>query len=57
MSEALKSHPSAAESWLRPLLDTMSCNRSSKVGVEGPESLGRGGYGGGTGYGGGGGTG
>ena len=32
ISEALKSHPSAAESWLRPLLDTMSCNRSSKVG-------------------------
>ena len=28
----MKSHPNTAESWFRPLLDTMSCNRSSKVG-------------------------
>ena len=31
LTEALKSHPNAAESWIRPLLDTMSCNRSSKI--------------------------
>ena len=27
----MKSHPYAAEPWLRPLHDTMSCNRSSRL--------------------------
>ena len=39
----MKSHPNAAESWLRPLLDTMSCNRSSKVEWQGGGSEGLGG--------------
>ena len=46
----MKSHPNASESWMRPSLDTMSCNESSKIEGAGQGGLGVRGWGTWLGY-------